>query len=335
MGRNIHCSSEEKSVIKTLRNLGKTIREIAEIVGCSKNMVCNALKLNKTEENRGGKRKTTPKTDRRIVKLVKSDPFKSSQDVKNELNLNVSTRTIRRRLVENNLLGRSARKVPCLSLKNVGQRLTFANERVNWYGDVGIRKWRNILWSDESKVNLFGSDGRRYVRRPPNQEFNVRYTKKTVKHGGGNIKVWACFSWYGVGPIYLIKEIMDQHIYVDDILQTVMLPYADENMPLRWIFQQDNDPKHTSKKAKAFFLHNKLSILPWPAQSPDLNPIENLWNDLKNIVALKKVSNKNQLWTEIQKAWYSIPLERCQRLVDSMPRRCAAVIKNNGHATKY
>lgn len=70
------------------------------------------------------------------------------------------------------------------------------------------------------------------------------------------------FSWYGVGPIHWIKTVMDQHVYVD-ILVNVMLPYAEEN-------EENNDPKHTSAKAKKWFADKN------PAQSPDLNPIENL-----------------------------------------------------------
>jgi len=60
--------------------------------------------------------------------------------------------------------------------------------------------------------------------------------------------IWARFSYYEVGPIHWIKAIMDQHVYVD-IMDTIMLAYAEYEMPLVWVFQQDNDRKHTSKKA--------------------------------------------------------------------------------------
>lgn len=114
-----------------------------------------------------------------------------------------------------------------------------------------------------------------------------------------------------------------------------MLPYASEEMPLIWVFQQDNDRKHVSKVAKEWFRTNNINVLERPAQSPDLNPIENLWSDVKKAVFQTQPTSVAQLWEVVQQAWSSIHAERCKNLVDSMPRRCAAVIANKGHAKKY
>lgn len=182
---------------------------------------------------------------------------------------------------------------------------------------------------------LYGGTGsRQYVRRLKNKEYDPRYTTKTVKHGGSSVMVWACFSYYGVGPIHWIQNIMDATQYVH-ILQNVMLPYAEYEMPLKWTFQQDNDPKHTSRLAKSWFQDNNIDLMEWPAQSPDLNPIENLWCDIKKEVAGAKPKNNNELWTVIREAWLKIPNSRCQNLVTSMKRRCEAVLRNKGWATKY
>lgn len=335
MGRSAHCTSAERNLIKNLRSTGKTYKEISGIVNCSINMVSNAIRYEKSTENRGNKKKTTDLDDRNIVIASKKDPFLTSKDIVRQLKLNISSSTVRKRLIKNNLHGRIARKVPFHSKKHLKARKKFAEDHRDWSGPVGIKKWYNILWSDESKFNLKGSDGKTYIRRPINQELVPKYTKKTVKHGGGGIMVWGCFSWTGVGPIYWIQDYpMNQEVY-RRIMQEVMLPFVEENMPLKWVYQQDNDPKHTARGTKTWFLSNKINLMEWPAQSPDLNPIENLWKDVKNTVGQKKVRNKEELWQEILKAWKAIPVERCQNLINSMPRRCEAVLKNNGHATKY
>ena len=103
------------------------------------------------------------------------------------------------------------------------------------------------------------------------------------------------------------------------------------------IFQQDNDPKHTSKKAKKWFKDNSIQVLDWPAQSPDLNPIEHLWEHLKHQLQQYDTPPKgvHELWDRVVEEWNEIPPEVCQRLIESMPRRIQAVIRANGGHTKY
>lgn len=181
-------------------------------------MVHNAILhygSNGSAENKERKcrpKKTTPAEDRLICRTSKANPFLSSKQIYGEispqLTNGISTRTIRRRLLEGGLRGCIARKKPHVSKNNLKRRIQFAKE----HAEKPLAFWKLILWSDESKFNLFGSDGKKYVRRPINKELDPRYTLKTIKHGGGNIMVWAAFSWFGVGPIRRISERMDQNV---------------------------------------------------------------------------------------------------------------------------
>ena len=150
--------------------------------------------------------------------------------------------------------------------------------------------------------------------------------------------VWAALSRNGVGPIFRIPGILNGDGYVG-ILQNQLLPYCRKTFgrafERRLVFQQYNDPKHTCAKAKNWFLVHKVKQMTWPSQSPDMNPIENLWNDVKKVVREKKPANLNELERVIVEAWQNIPAERCAKLVDSMHARCRAVIESKGCATKY
>lgn len=114
-----------------------------------------------------------------------------------------------------------------------------------------------------------------------------------------------------------------------------MLPYAKRNMPRGWIFQQDNDPKYSSRYVKEYFNKQKIKVLEWPSRSPDLNSIEHMWKELDRRIRIRNFTNKNEFFTALKTEWSKIPFDRISKLIDSMPRRCKAVISANGYATKY
>lgn len=140
---------------------------------------------------------------------------------------------------------------------------------------------------------------------------------------------------HGVGRLELIEGIMDQDVYLD-ILPEPMLHSADLLFGRdNWLFQQDNDPKHTARRVKEWFIDHETPVLPWPSQSPDLNPIENLWSILDRKCRGRRCNSKEELQNFLLEVWNSQSVTTLQSLVDSMPYRCRAVIAAKGALTKY
>ena len=103
----------------------------------------------------------------------------------------------------------------------------------------------------------------------------------------------------------------------------------------RWRFQQDNDPKHTSRVAKKFLEENFPEVMDWPSNSPDLNPIENLWGIVKNRVEKRMPNNICELQQYMTEEWEKIPDEFLTNLIRSMCDRCQLVIDSNGERIDY
>lgn len=225
-------------------------------------------------------------------------------------------------------------KKPFLSKRHIKARLEFAQKYEHWTED----DWARVMFTDETKINRIGSDGRQWVWKKAGTPLQSQHVQQTIKFGGGSVMVWGCMTTSGVGYMCRIEGKMDGELYVeileDHVFQTLEFYDLDSD---NFIFQQDNDPKHTSKKAKEWFNDNEIELLDWPAQSPDLNPIEHLWHILKMRLAEYENPPKGiqELWERVQVEWEKIPKEECLNLINSMPRRIQAVLRAKGGHTKY
>jgi len=221
---------------------------------------------------------------------------------------------------------------PLVTKKNQVKRLNWAKERQKWDDE-----WSDIIWSDESKFELFRGDGRRWVWRRPHEKYDVKCLIPTTKSGQDGVMVWGCFTKHGLGPLVRLDGKITAKKYIT-VLQNHLIPYMNtlenkENVK----FQEDNAPIHTARIAKKWKDENNVISLPWPAQSPDMNPIEHLWDELERRIRSCKPlpKSKEDLWQMLQKEWYNIDANVYQNLVDSMPRRIAAVMQSKGNPTKY
>ena len=245
-----------------------------------------------------------------------------------------NSQTMHRALKKTGLKAVVKQKRPVLSARHRHERLDFALAHQHWT----VEDWKQVIWSDETKINCIGSDGRKWVWKKPGEGLSDRLVEGTLKFGGGSLMMWGCMGWEGVGYSCKIDGKMDADLYVsilDDELEQSMeyLGKTAEDM----VFQQDNDPKHTSKKAQRWFQEHDIKTMVWPAQSPDLNPIEHLWNHLKRKLAEypEPPQGITELWERVEKEWEAIDKAVCQNLIESMPRRVQEVLKANGGYTKY
>lgn len=279
----------------------------------------------------GRPRKTTPAQDRKILLDVKRCSKLTGEDIRKLGAIeDISEKTVRRRITESGEFG-SYWQVhkPYINKKNREIRVKWAKEHLNWTVD----QWRKVLWSDESPFVLRFHQRRRIWRRH-HDRYNVDGLMATVKHDV-KIMVWGAFSANGVGRLYLVVGILNKEGY-NEILRTQMLPSAEDLFGENpYIFQQDNDPKHTARINKQWLVDNNITTFAWPSQSPDLNPIENLWSILDSRLKNRAPNTAAELFQTLTQGWYSLERELLTRLVDSMPDRCAAVIKSNGFPTKY
>ena len=184
-------------------NNGQSHREVAKHYKISKAAVGKILKKMETfgsvvdRPGRGRKRKTDARTDKKIIREVKKNLKVTIRQIQEKLQLSVSRRTVRRRIQAQGFRSKMAVRRPFISKANKAKRLKFAKE----HADKPLQYWKTVLWTDESKFELFNRKKRDRVWRKSAEEFQDRHIQGTVKHEGGNVMVWGSFSWGGVGQL--------------------------------------------------------------------------------------------------------------------------------------
>ena len=336
-------SENQRRAVLEMHNRGSSYGEISAILGIPRSTCSDIVRRFSERGNLrdrvscGRPRILDERGDREIVRRLNDPSTSTAAAVGRQFRsegLHISDDTVRRSLRRRGLQARVKSKKPLLTKKHRSRRYLWAKRCRNatWID------WSYVIFSDESKFNLFGSDGQQYCWRRSGERLLDQHVQSTVKYGGGNIMVWGCMTWEGVGNLHLIEGIMDKYVYRNiletELINTIHMNDLEEEDV---IFQHDNDPKHSSLYVKDWLLAQKFQVIWHPPQSPDLNPIEHLWNEVDRRMRMseRKPTNKKDLWEKIQEIWYSIEVDVVRKLIMSMPQRATDVYVAKGAYTRW
>jgi len=298
--------------------------------------------------------KTTERADRRIVRTALASRRTTLRDLTKKLDLGVSHRTIQRRLKEAGIQKRIACTKPHLSPEHMAKRLEWAKERENWT----VEQWGNVIWSDESAIQIGFDPRQTKVFRRVGEAQLPACLRPSFKSKRVTIMVWSCFRWGKLGPLIVCPPGgIGSNEYLE-ILADGLLSFRDDVLGSNWdedtiivrqpgdlLFMQDGAPCHKTRDVMDFLAEEDIPVIPWPAQSPDLNPIENLWAILKDRFhrrfselrgTLSKSKDAMEWYGQVlQEVWAEIPWVIVSNLIRSYPGRIRKVIEANGGPIDY
>ncbi len=335
-GQSLH--EIERYLIVFFLGANYTVTEIA--FALSRSVNCIRKWINRYERTgmmatlrkTGRPRSTTADQDFDILLAAIENPFRKLNDIKEYLHSFLSRPTISRRLLENKFFACVARKKEFLSAGHRAHRLQFAENHINF------DQWHRTIFVDESTFQT-GSAVRTLVRRPIRTAFDERYIKTVANSGRRSVSVFGIMSANGLGPLVRINGRFDSERYLQ-ILDETVLPYIEDEFEDGNVFYyQDNSPVHRAGIVRNWFNQNFTpdQLIPTPAKSPDINPIENAWGRQKIRVSETGVyADEDELWLAISEAWLEMrETYNCQNVVNSIPNRLQQIIDCNGGHTKY
>ena len=322
---------------------GRTQREAAATLNVSRSNLKYALKRYREtgrytrRPGSGGIRCTSTRDDRFIILEVLRNRFLTAVEIRQRLQMirgvNVSERTIRRRMEERDLRARRPARGPELERHHRVARLRFAREHANWT----LEEWANVLWTDECKVALRAPDGRERVYRRSGERFIPATTRQTVSFHGGSVTVWGGISSDARTELTIVEGRLNSPRYIEEILQEHVVPYVDFIGAEIFLLMHDNARPHSAQCVEQYLDDVGIRRLQWPARSPDMNPIEHVWDMLKRRVKTSPnpPQNLRELKSALMAAWDEIPQMDIKNIIQSMPERMQAVIRARGGNTRY
>ncbi|KFM73058.1 Transposable element Tc1 transposase, partial [Stegodyphus mimosarum] len=247
----------------------------------------------------GPRNVTSARDDRHLVRMARTDRTASSRQLAAlwsiATGVSLCASSIRRRLLQCGLRARTPLYRIPLTHDHRRLRLQWANQHRDWRAD-----WQHVVFSDESRFNLWYHDGRIRVRRYAGE----RHLPECIieRHSGRTpgVMVWGAIAYHRRSQLLRIVGNLNSNRYIREVLQPEAVPFL-QSLPGA-VFQQDNARPHTARIVKSFFAAQQVQLLPWPACSPDMSPIEHVWDVIGRRLARdpRPVASADELWLLLQ-----------------------------------
>jgi transposase len=335
-------SAELRGQIVGMAKSDKSSREIGNQLGIPHTTIAYTIRRYKENSSNIDRKRSgrpavlTERSKNLLRREAKRNRFKPLKEITNQLPVKVSVTTSRKALNERGLHHHVAAKKPLISAQNIQRRKDWCGRFGNWPEE----EWQKVIWSDESTVELNLSSRKIMVWRSQGERYQADNLAANQRSGRISVMFWSCFWQNELGPLVALpKGGINSHKYCE-ILEEHLFPFYQAVKAVLdepW-FMDDNCKIHTSAVTRAFEEELGIRCLEWPSQSPDLNPIENLWKLWKDNI--QKItpppSNRQELIAAAQDAWEQLKVTDIgQALADSIQRRIQAVKAVKGHPTKY
>ena len=308
--------------VKILLKVQQTANQISKTVGITHQSVSNVRRRKRVQRKKGsGRKNILDKSNKlRIIHLFKSNPFFSTANIQQKLNLPCASKTIANYLKKSGFSWCKPECKPPLSEK-------VKSERVEWCKLYqSFKCWDNVVFTDEAGFWIFDNNKFGWFKGGLSKPIiNRRYP--------GKLNVWCGISARGKVGINIFKQNLKSDKYID-ILSNNLLPHIAELYPNGWYFQQDNHPVHTSRAVK-IFIEKNMKYINWPRYSSDLSPIENLWPILKKNIRKKQPQTVTELENFIYEEWNKLKDDYISSLCKSIQSRITQCIENCGDKINY
>lgn len=327
MPKSTYLTHDEKVKIDEMRNRGKTQVFMAQEIRRSRCVVQNYLKGPQTYgeaiKSSGRKPSIAERTKRRIKRLA-ANQFTSIKSIKSKISTDISMSSIRNVIINSGIQRRAIKTKPILSKRHTIKRLAFVKSML----EFGPSYHKNIVFSDEKVFHLDGPNRYLYYWHDLRRE----EIYATTKLRGPKLMVWAAISFSDGFQFKVVSEKINSSVYQKVLDEKLNPPFF---KPFN-IFQQDNARPHVSKSTMDWLISHNHQYLDWPAISPDLNIIENVWGILVRRLFTDQIvyNNIGELKEAVLNEMKNIGQETINNLYKSFTNRCIEVVLAKGKFLK-